>query len=201
MSKTRKPFVPEKLPSKVVAERASISRRRDEANQVRDVVKQVRRNRVSDTRFLMHDVPAELHEPIRLTAEKLRGTSHPFVRTTRKVAGVTVKGGMILVASSAILQSKALVREYKKYKKTLGDKLNPKIFFEKLVTGKTIAIVIPESMAPKELPRFVSSASDRAVVSTMVEVGVTLAVINAFLKRKRVKRLARRAIKEVNRLE
>jgi hypothetical protein len=190
-------FVPDETPSEA---RSALAKDRDgiaERWQIKAVDYLANRNVVSATSFAGRGVPAALHEPIRLTAQRIHGTSHPFIRSTRKLAGVTVTGGAILVAGVAASHVGAQVKEYKEYKKILGKDMNPKLFYQKFVKGKQIQIVVPKNVSAKEMKSYVTSSAGVSAVSAMMVVGATIAIVNAAIKKGFRRRTARKSIEDV----
>ena len=190
-------FIPDEAPSD---ERRALAKDMDgiaEKWQIKAVSKLANKNAVSATALANKGVPPALHEPIRLTAQKIHGTSHPFIRSTRRVGGVTVARGAILVAGATASHVGSLLKEYREYKKILGNDMNPKEFYQRFVKGQPIRIVVPKNVSAKEMKQYVTSSAGRAAVSTMLTVGVTIAIINAAIKKGFRLRTARKSIERV----
>jgi hypothetical protein len=195
--RSKKTFIPDETPAEA---RSALAKDMDgvaENWQIKAVAKFANRNAVSATKLANKGVPPALHEPIRLTAQRIHGTSHPFIRSSKRIGGATIAGGTILVAGVAASHVGAQVKEYNEYKKILGKDMNPKLFYQKFVKDNPIQIVVPKNASAKEMRQYVTSSAGRVAVSTMLVVGVTIAIINAAIKKGFRQRIARKSIERV----
>ena len=80
---------------------------------IRDVRRAADKNAVTEARLNKLKIPAELHEAVRITAEKIYGKRIVFLADASKKVGTVIKGGFIIITGVAAIQIPRILEEIK----------------------------------------------------------------------------------------
>jgi hypothetical protein len=186
----RKPVSVEILRKRELKNKKIVDKKREKdpfKEKIKLIRKTAEKNVITEKRLDKLMIPKELHEAVRITAEKIHGRKFIFLEGTVKKLSVVIKGGVIIISGVTAMQIPRMIKQFEANKKLLEEygvkDYTIKKYLEKNLKDFDVAIAVPQNVFSKESWQNYARNEGASFFTGAIIATASLIAVNHFIKR------------------